>query len=135
MMPESPTSEPSFPAEMISLDDVCVRLTLDFECSFDQAIEYVDAAIRFTRQAGKRLLLVNALNISGFASPSVTDRHRMVEVWAAASGGAVKMAMVAPARLIDHERIGVTMAQNRSFNAGTFDNEAEALTWLLGSAS
>ena len=134
-MHESPMSESTFPYELVSLEDRYVRLELDLECSFDQVIAYVDRAIRFTRQEGKRLLLVNASNIRGFPSPSLVDRYHMVESWAVASSGAVRMAMVVPATLIDLEKIGVTMARNRSFIAEAFDSEADALACLLGSSN
>ena len=45
------------------------------------------------------------------------------------------MAMVVPATLIDPEKIGVTMARNRSFIAEAFDSEADALACLLGSSN
>lgn len=134
-MPESPISEPALLSELISIKDDYVHFELDLECSFSQVVEYIDAAIRYTRQEGKKRLFVDARNVRGFPKPTLIERYHMVEAWSAASGGAVKMVIVAPVELTDPEKIGVTMARNRGFIAEAFHNEADAFAWLLNSSS
>ena len=45
-------------------------------------------------------------------------------------GGALRVAIVARPELIDPQKTGVLMAQNRGVNGDVFEHEADALAWL-----
>ena len=113
----------------LTAEDGYSRLVLDLECTVDEAAEFVDEAINYCRENGERLLLADIFRVRGFA-PNVVKRLLIIERWAESAKGQVKMAMVATREMIDREKIGITMAQNRGFEPEIFDNEAEALRWL-----
>ena len=50
--------------------------------------------------------------------------------WAESAGSGLRVAMVARAELIDPEKIGVLMAQNRGVAGDVFTTEAAAIAWL-----
>lgn len=111
------------------LDDYAhYRLTGDH--SLEQAVDNIDAAIVWCRENNVHRLLIDISEISGFPSPSVSDRFGFATSWSASARGTVKMAMIAPAHLIDTEKIGVTVAQNRGFMVEAFTDESEAIRWL-----
>lgn len=95
-----------------------------------EAIDLVSAAIAFVREQGIDELLVNISALTGFAPPTLAERYFLIEEWAAASGGKVRLAMVARAELIDPDKIGVLAAINRGLVSNIFVTEDEALTWL-----
>ncbi len=99
--------------------------------SLSGAITLISKAILFAREQRIRRLLVDITGLSGFAPPTLSERFRMVTDWANAAEGRVKLAMVAHPNMIDPERFGVTVAQNRGLNGNIFSSETEALTWLL----
>lgn len=117
--------------EFASQEDGYLRLSMRLECSLAEAVDRVDSVIRYCREHDVKRLLVDIRKLTGFPSPTVIERYNMNARWAASAGSAVKMVMVAPAAIIDPEKIGVTVAQNRSFNAEIFASEQEALNWLL----
>ena len=54
----------------------------------------------------------------------------MATKWAQTAGAALRVALVARPELIDPQKIGVLMMQNRGGNGDVFTNEADALAWL-----
>jgi hypothetical protein len=100
--------------------------------SLDAAVELVVAAITAARAHGLTDLLVDVAELTGFDPPSVTQRFLFVERMAFAAGSEVRMAMVAPAELIDPGRFGVTVALNRGFVSNIFASEDLAIAWLDG---
>ena len=66
-----------------------------------EAIGLVSAAIAYAREQEISELLVNISALTGFAPPSLAERYFLIEEWAAAAGGKVRLAMVARAELID----------------------------------
>ena len=99
--------------------------------TFERAIEMVAEAIRGARTLGLVDVLVNTNGLTGFASPSIFARHALAVKWAEAVGGSgLHVAIVARAELIDPEKIGVLMAQNRGVSGDVFTTEAAALAWL-----
>jgi hypothetical protein len=98
--------------------------------SFEQAVEMVACAMRHARELGLTDLLVNTKGLVGFAQPSVFARHSLALEWARSAGTNLRVAMVARPEVIDPQKIGVLMAQNRGVLGDVFLNEAEALTWL-----
>lgn len=103
--------------------------------SFEQAVEMVAAAMRHARALGLTDLLVNTKGLVGFGQPSIFARHSLAVEWARSAGPTLRVALVARPEVIDPQKIGVLMAQNRGVLGDVFLNEAEALTWLDGHLS
>jgi hypothetical protein len=97
--------------------------------TFEQAVDMVAQAMRYARERGLADLLVSSLGLTGFPAPSTIARYSLAVKWAE-SAGALRVAFVARAELIDSQKIGVLMAQNRGANGDVFTNDADALAWL-----
>ena len=82
------------------------------------------------RSLGLHDLLVNTTGFTGFPPPSIFARHALAVKWAESAGSGLIVAMVARPELIDPEKIGVLMAQNRGATGDVFHTEAAALAWL-----
>ncbi len=102
------------------------------EASLEQATEMVASAISRARAQSIRKLLVITLGWQALNSPNVADRYFMVQRWAIAAAGAVKVAIVARPDLIDPEKFGVKVARNSGLCAEIFASEPEAVLWLKG---
>ena len=90
----------------------------------------VTAAIAYARAHGITELVVNASSLTGFKSPSLSKRYFMVEKWARANDGAVRLAMVVRPEMIDPQKFGVTVAVNRRLTVDVFESEVAAVAWL-----
>lgn len=90
----------------------------------------VEQAIDRTRAAGLTELLIDLTGLSGFLTPSLSERFASAERWAQASAMSVRLALVAPATWLDPERFGVVVLANRGVTATAVETEAEALAWL-----
>jgi hypothetical protein len=98
--------------------------------TFEQAIEMVAHAMRHARDRGLADLLVNTHGLTGFPVPGTFARYSLAVKWADSAGGALRVALVARPEIIDPQKIGVLMAQNRGMNGDVFTNETDALAWL-----
>ena len=98
--------------------------------TFERAVDLVAEAMRHARALGLHDLLVNTTGFTGFAAPSIFARHALAVKWAESAGSGLIVAMVARAELIDPEKIGVLMAQNRGVSGDVFHTETAALAWL-----
>jgi hypothetical protein len=98
--------------------------------SFEQAVDMVAEAIVKARELGLADMLVNTTGFTGFTPPSVFGRYALATKWAQSAGSSLRVAMVARPELIDPQKIGVLMMQNRGGTGDVFPNEAEALAWL-----
>jgi hypothetical protein len=98
--------------------------------TFERAVDMVAEAMRFARSLGLHDLLVNTTGFSGFPAPSIFGRHALAVKWAESAGSGLIVAMVARSELIDPQKIGVLMAQNRGASGDVFPTEAAALAWL-----
>jgi len=98
--------------------------------SFEQAVEMVASAMRHARALELIDLVVNTKGLVGFGRPSIFARHSLAVEWARSAGATLRVAMVARPEVIDPQKIGVLMAQNRGVRGDVFTNEAEALAWL-----
>jgi hypothetical protein len=98
--------------------------------SFEQAIEMVAQAMRYARERGLVDLLANTNGLTGYPQPSTFARYSLAMKWAEVAGGALRVALIARPEIIDPQRIGVLMAQNRGVNGDVFTNESDALAWL-----
>jgi len=113
---------------MDQIGDVGVVRLLD-EPGLDSAIRRVGEAIADARRAGLRKLLV-VVGPLDVAAPSVAERVSMVRSWAAEAQGKVRVAMVAPAHLLDKQRLGVVAGLGFGLTSEVFTAEDEALAWL-----
>jgi len=98
--------------------------------TFEEAVEMVAQAMRHARERGLSDLLVNTHGLTGFPVPSTFARYSLAVKWAESAGGALRVALVSRAEIIDPQKIGVLMAQNRGVNGDVFTNETDALAWL-----
>src|SRR5262245_36202593 len=100
------------------------------QVSFEQAVDMIADGIRTARELGLTDMIANTTGLSGFTPPSVFARHAMATKWAQSAGASMRVALVARPELIDPQRIGVLMLQNRGGNGEVFTSETEALAWL-----
>jgi len=98
--------------------------------TFDRAVELVAEAMRHSRSLELLDLVVNTCDLSGFPMPDVFARYSLANKSAQSAGAALCVAMVARAELIDPEKIGVLMAQNRGVTGDVFTTETAAIAWL-----
>jgi hypothetical protein len=66
---------------------------------------------------------------SGAAS-MVFARYAMATKWAENTGSTLRVALVARPEVVDPQKIGVLMMQNRGGSGEVFTNETDALAWL-----
>jgi hypothetical protein len=98
--------------------------------SFEQAVEIVAEAMQHARSLELVDLLVNTSGLSGFPAPDVFARYSLANRWAESAGAQLRVALVARAELIDPQKIGVLMAQNRGVTGDVFSTESAAISWL-----
>jgi hypothetical protein len=99
--------------------------------TFERAVELVAEGMVLARALGMVDILVNTNGLTGFAPPSIFARHALALKWAEAVGGSgLHVALVARPELIDPEKIGVLMAQNRGVSGDVFTTEVAAIAWL-----
>jgi hypothetical protein len=98
--------------------------------SFEQAVDLVASAMVAARDVGCVDLLVSVYGLTSIQPPTVFARYDLAVKWARSAGSKLRVAMVAPPELIDPEKIGILMAQNRGVIGDVFTNEAEAIAWL-----
>ncbi|HEU5137258.1 MAG TPA: hypothetical protein VFU13_19065 [Steroidobacteraceae bacterium] len=98
--------------------------------TFDQAVEIVGEGMRHARSLELVDLLVNTGGLTGFPPPDVFARYSLALKWAQSAGASLRVALVARAELIDPEKIGLLMAQNRGVAGDVFTSEAAAVAWL-----
>ena len=91
----------------------------------------VEQAIRYARENKIPKLFFNGLQLTGLRSPTLPERYFFSRQFAAAAQGKVQMALVIEAHLIDPEKFGIQVARNAGMNADVFDNESDALAWML----
>ena len=100
------------------------------QVSFEQAVDMVAQAIATARDMGLADMLANTTGLTGFTPPSVFARYGMSTKWAQSAGSTLRVALIAREELIDRQKIGVLMMQNRGGTGDVFATEAEALSWL-----
>jgi len=107
--------------------------------SFAEGVNRVANAIAYARDSGASELLANICCLTGSSAssnrpPNMAERYFVAEKWALATGGRVRVAVVARAEMIDPYKFGVTVAANRGAVGNVFVTEVEALAWLDGAA-
>ena len=122
----------SLPPKYLSVDERYASYRPLGEVTLDEAAALIDGAIGFCRRNDIAGLLLDITGLTGFPSPSTTDRYLFTRQWAETARGRVMVSMVAPAEIIDPEKIGITMAGNRGLKGEVFTSESDAVSWLLG---
>jgi hypothetical protein len=90
------------------------------EHTFDDTIDGIDTALSYCCDQEVERLLVDISEVTGFPPPTVAQRFEFATRWAATAAGRVKLAIIAPESLIDPEKIGTTMANNRGLVSDAF---------------
>ena len=103
--------------------------------TFNQAVKAVDKAVAFCRDNDIRGLLVDITGMTGFPPPTTSERFHFATEWASTAGGSVILSMIAPPEMIDHEKIGITVAANRGLTTEVFTTESDAINWLVRACS
>jgi hypothetical protein len=98
--------------------------------SVAQGTQIMASAITFAREHHIRNLLINATGLTGFTPPGPVIRYQAVKEWAQAAAGAVRIAVVHRAEMIDPHKFGVQVAKHIGLIGEVFTSEPEALAWL-----
>lgn len=93
--------------------------------------QIADAIVR-TKESGLDKLLVDITTITGVEPPSMNTRYWLMGEWARAGRSSVRVALVTRPEFVEPDRVGVIAGMNAGFVSNVFDNEAQALDWLLG---
>ena len=125
---------------MTQLDDIARWMEVVDNCAccrpvasltMNAAADLIERAITIARERQLPKLLFNGSQLTGFPSPSLAERYFFARRFATAAEGKVQMGLVLPREMIDPEKFGILVARNAGMNADVFDNEPEALAWLL----
>lgn len=103
--------------------------------NFHEAIALLVVAITYARETGGKKLLIVSTGLTGFGPPTTLERFQLGKDCADAAQGAVIVALVTQAEMIDPQHFGRTVARNRRLLVDVFTTEAEALAWLLAQES
>jgi len=117
--------------EFLSLEGNYASYRLSGRFTFDQTVALIDEALIFCCDNGIHNLLVDITAVTGFPPPTTIQRFTFATRWAKTAGGRVTLSMLAPSEMIDPDRIGVTMANNRGLQSNVFTAEPDAVSWLL----
>ncbi len=98
--------------------------------SLEQGFKRIEGALVRARELGLTDVVINTLGFSGFNRPGIFDRHEFALRVAAGSRGALLVAFVVRADLIDYQKIAMLMTRNRGLVSEVFASEREALCWL-----
>jgi hypothetical protein len=101
-------------------------------CSLDGAIALIAEAIAHAREQGLKQLVVDTRNLTGHAPPNTFQRYFLMNRWLEAAGGQVEVALVVRPEMMDPQRFGLQVAENRGFVTNAFLTEPEAIDWLDG---
>jgi hypothetical protein len=98
--------------------------------TFERAVDLTGEAMQYARAQGCVDMLANLTGFTGFPNPTTVGRYSMALKWAECAGSTLRVAMVVRTEVMDPQKIGVLMAQNRGVNGDIFLTEVEALRWL-----
>jgi hypothetical protein len=123
-------SAPLQPPTHFSFLDNFAHYIPDGEHSLEATVEMIDGAIRYCRENRVAGLLVDITGVTGFPSPTLTDRFWFITKWAESSGRRVVLAIVTRGEMVDPDRIGITIATNRGLQCEVFTSKVDALEWI-----
>jgi hypothetical protein len=95
-----------------------------------ECVTLIASAIAFAREQQARKLLIVTLGLKNNERLTIAARYEMMQEWAKAAKGLVKVAIVTRPRMIDPQKFEVTVAANSGLNLDVFTTEDEALAWL-----
>jgi hypothetical protein len=98
--------------------------------TFEQGLELMSGAVRWARQEQLPDILIDIRGLTLVGPLTTFMRYELGRRLAEVSGGVVRVAIVANASLIDPQKIGALVAQNRGMNADVFASETDAIKWL-----
>jgi hypothetical protein len=98
--------------------------------SIEETRGLITTAIAEAKRRGTGKLLVVATGVDLPALPTTLDRFDAITDWAREGGGAVKMAIVARAEVMDPSRFDVRLAAALGSELNVFNSESAALAWL-----
>src|SRR4051812_16903342 len=88
--------------------------------SFDEAVDRVRTVIALACSNRATDLLVDTTALIGFAAPDTFQRFLAAVAWAEQAKGRLRLAMIARAEMIDPEKFGVIVADNRGLVSNIF---------------
>lgn len=103
--------------------------------SLVEAVDLVSRAIAYCRDRDVNMLLIDVTGLIDLPIPTLVDRFLMAEDWAQQAKGTVVAAMVAPPEYIHPRKFGVMVAAHFGLICDVYSSEADALKWLLESAT
>jgi hypothetical protein len=105
------------------------------DMALEPAVAAITQAIGHCYAHQVKRLLIDTTALTGFKPPTMSQRYDMSTHWASAACGAIKIAFVARAEMLDPQRFAMTVANNRGLQTHVFTSEVEALAWLLDPAT
>jgi hypothetical protein len=103
------------------------------DVTFEQAVALVADAMVYARENGMSELLANVRGLRApYSSLTIFDRYAMAVRWADSAGTGLRVVLVTRPEMMDPDKIGLLMAQNRGISGEVFTDEADALAWLDG---
>ena len=100
------------------------------QVSLEEAMQLITSALVYAREQQIKKLLVVTTGLYGFKLPSFSERYFYTREGVHAAQGQVCVASVFRPELIDHEKIGVIIAETAGLQNNAFTSEEEALAWL-----
>lgn len=98
--------------------------------TLERGLAMMADSIRASRELGAADLLINTTGFTGYTLPSIFDRYDWATSLATLAGSSLRVATVLRSDVLDPQKIGQLMAQNRGVSTEVFSNEADALAWL-----
>lgn len=103
------------------------------EQDFVDGVQMITDAILRTKALGLDKLVADITRITGVKPPSVEMRFWLMDEWAKAGRGAVRLALVTRPEFMSEDRFGIAFGMNRGFISNLFETRQQALEWLSGS--
>ena len=100
------------------------------QVTLDGAIKLFAEAIRAARALHLADMLVDATRLSGLGNPDAFARYALGTSWAVEAGSQLCVAVVARPEVVDSQKLGAVVAQNRHAIGNVFVREDEAIRWL-----
>jgi len=100
--------------------------TVDLE----QALKMAAGAIRAARDLGLADMLVDTTGLTGLGTLGTFQRYEVGTMLANEAGAHLVVAVLARPELVDPQKIGILVAQNRNAMVDIFSVEKDALAWL-----
>ena len=124
-------STPLDPLDHIEFGPDYAAIRVPAPMPLQEMVRMVSAGITHARQRHVHRLLIDSRSADGTPRATTTERYYFATEWANASGGTMRIAVLATPEQIDPDKIGVVVARNLGVDANIFSSEQEAIFWLL----